>query len=129
MVDPPGPDDGGPADHGIAALVAALAADVRNLLETETAWWKLAAAHALATAKTVAILFGLALALAFFALMALVVGSVIALAPMLGAWGATGLVTLVLVLAAALAVRLAITRIRRTLRLIAPPAEAGENAP
>lgn len=118
MVDPPSPDPQGPEDPGIAALIAALAADARLAFEAEAAWWKLAVAHALASAKRVAILFALALALVFFALMALVTGSVIALAPVIGAWGATALVTLVLVLAAALAAQLAIARIRRTVRLL-----------
>ena len=118
MVDPPSPDPQGPEDMSIAALIAALTADARLLVESEAAWWKLAAAHALASAKRVAVLFALAAALVFFALMALVTGSVIALTPVIGAWGATALVTIVLVLAAALAARIAIARIRRTLRLL-----------
>lgn len=118
MVDPPSPDPQGPEDSSIAALIAALAADARLVVEAEAAWWKLAAAHALASAKRVAILFALAAALVFFALMALVTGSVIALTPVIGAWGATAAVTLALVLGAGLAAQLAIVRIRRTLRLL-----------
>lgn len=118
MVDPPSPGPDAPEDSGIAAQIAALAADARLAVESEAAWWKLAAAHALASAKRVAILFALAAALVFFALMALVTGSVIALTPLIGAWGATAVVTLALVMAAGLAAKLAIARIRRTLRLL-----------
>ena len=123
MVDPPSPDPQGPEDSSIAALIAALTADARLLIESEAAWWKLAAAHALASARRVAMLFAIAAALVFFALMALVTGSVIALTPVIGAWGATALVTTALVLAAMLAAKLAIARIRRTLRLLSGRAD------
>ena len=123
MVDPPSPDPQGPEDSSIAALIAALTADARLLIESEAAWWKLAAAHAIASARRVAMLFAIAAALVFFALMALVTGSVIALTPVIGAWGATALVTTALVLAAMLAAKLAIARIRRTLRLLSGRAD------
>lgn len=66
----------------------------------------------------------LALALVFFALMALVVGILLALVPLLGVWGAMGAVVAALLLAtlaALLAIRAGLRRLRRLL------GEAGGN--
>jgi len=93
--------------------------DGRALIEAELAWQKARATFAGKQAGGIALLGLLALALAFFALMALVFGTVLALATMLGAWGAMAAVTGGLLLAAALAALMAAMRAKRTLRLIA----------
>jgi hypothetical protein len=96
-----------------------LMGDGRALLEAELAWQKARASFAGKQAGGIALLGLLALALVFFALMALVFGSVLALAPLLTAWGAMAAVTGGLLLAAALAGLMAALRTRRMVRLIA----------
>lgn len=96
-----------------------LAGDGRAWVEAELAWHKARALFAGKQLGTIALLGLLAIALAFFALMALVFGTVLALVPVLTAWGATAAVTLGLLLAAALIGLLAALRARRMVRLIA----------
>ena len=96
-----------------------LMGDGRALLEAELAWQKARAVFAGKQAGGIALLGLLALSLAFFALMALVFGLVLALGPLLGAWGAMAAVTGGLLLAAVLAGLTAAMRVKRTLRLIA----------
>lgn len=93
--------------------------DGRALAAAELAWQKSRAAYAGKQAGGVALLGLLALALVFFALMALVFGAVLALAPLLTAWGATAAVVGALLLAALVAGGLAALRVRRIARLIA----------
>ncbi|AIT78444.1 phage holin family protein [Novosphingobium pentaromativorans] len=78
-----------------------LAQDARVLAEAEFAFQKSRAAYAGAEAKGIALLGVVALVVLFFAAMALVVGAVIALGPVLGPWGAMLAVTGTLVLVAA----------------------------
>jgi Flp pilus assembly protein TadB len=101
-----------------------LAADGRTLLEAELAYQKSRAAVAGQAAKSVAGWGALALALAFFALMSLVVGSLLALAPLLGPWAAMIAVVAVLLLAAALAGWTAARRWQRTAAQLADKGEA-----
>ena len=93
--------------------------DGRALVEAELAWQKARAVFAGKQAGGIALFGLLALALAFFALMALVFGLVLALVPLLTAWGAMAAVTGGLLLAAALVGLLAALRARRMVRLIA----------
>ncbi|MCK9544238.1 MAG: phage holin family protein [Novosphingobium sp.] len=79
-----------------------LAGDGRAFAEAEIAYQRARVAYAGAAARPIAALGALALCFVFFALMAATVGSVIALAPRLGAWGATGAVAGGLILLAAL---------------------------
>lgn len=79
-----------------------LAKDARALAEAELAFQKTRAAYAGAEVRGIVVLGAIAAALAFFALMAFVVGAVIALGPVLTPWGAMAAVTLALLLAAAL---------------------------
>lgn len=68
----------------------------------------------------------LALALAFFALMALVVGLIGALAPQLGPWGAMLAVVLALILATILTVGAVKSGWRRLLRLLLDDTDGGQ---
>lgn len=92
----------------------ALAADGRNFLEAEVAFQKTRLAYAGAQGKSALIAIVLALVLAFFAMFALIVGTLLALAPVLTAWGATALVTGVLLIAALLC---AISALRNAKRI------------
>ncbi|MBB4857125.1 hypothetical protein HNO88_000422 [Novosphingobium chloroacetimidivorans] len=73
-----------------------LAQDARAYAEAELQFQKSRAAFAASASKNIAVYAVAALVLVFFAVMALVVGLVIALAPWITPWGSTALVTLVL---------------------------------
>ena len=88
------------AQRSLVEDIKHLAGDGRSLLEAEFAYQKSRAAVAGAGAKGIAGWAALALALVFFALMALVVGVLLGLAQLIGIWPATG-VTVIAVLAAA----------------------------
>jgi hypothetical protein len=90
-------------DRSLIDDLRQLAADGRVLLEAELAYHKSRAVVAGAGAKGIAGWLALALALIFFALMALVLGLVLVLAEQIGALGATVAATIVLLIAAALA--------------------------
>jgi hypothetical protein len=95
-----------------------LIGDGRAFIEAELAWQQARAVFAGKQIGGIALLGLLALALVFFALMALVFGTVLALATTLGAWGAMAAVTGGLLFAAALAALLAALRAKRMVRLI-----------
>jgi len=107
--------------------VKQLVADGRTLLEAELAYHKSRAAVAGEAAKGVAGWGTLALALAFFALMALVLGLLLGLAELLGIWAATGIVVIVLLLVAGLCGMLAARRWQRAAAQISEP--KAEEAP
>jgi len=107
----PAPDDA--AERSLVDDVRQLVEDGRTLLEAELAYQKSRAAVAGLGLKAIAGWGALTLALAFFALMALVMGLLLALTPLLGGWGAMGAVVLALVLAAALSAWTAARRWRR----------------
>lgn len=90
------------AERSLVDDVRDLVADGRTLLEAELAYQKSRAALAGRTAKSMAGWIALALSLVFFALMALVMGLLLTLAPLIGGLGATLLVVAVLLIAAAL---------------------------
>lgn len=95
-----------------------LAADARVLAQAELAFQKSRAAFAGQEIKRIAILGVFAAVLVFFALMALTLGLVLALTPLLGAWGATAAVVGGLLLVAAIAGLLAAGRWKRMTALI-----------
>ncbi len=106
-----------------------LVTDGRTLLEAELAYQKARAAVAGEAARSVAAWGALALALVFFALMALVVGVLLGIAQLLGYWAATGIVVVVLLLIAAYAGSHAAQRWKRASAQIGEPnvpAEAAE---
>ena len=88
-----------PAQRSLVDDVRQMVSDGRTLLEAELAYQKSRAAVAGAGAKGVAIWGALALALVFFALMAVIVGALLVLAQMLGPLAAMGIVVGVLLLA------------------------------
>jgi hypothetical protein len=100
-----------------------LARDARALAEAEFAFQKTRAAYAGAQAKGIALLGGVAAVLVFFAAMALVVGAVIALGPVLTAWGAMAAVTLGLLAIAGFCLLAAKVRVRRLMNAIADKRE------
>lgn len=79
-------------------MLHALVEDAQTLAEAEAGYIKAAIAFALGRIKGIAIALVLALFFLFFTLMAIVVGLLLALAPMIGAWPAAGAVTGVLAL-------------------------------
>jgi hypothetical protein len=100
-----------------------LARDARALAEAEFAFQKTRAAYAGAQAKGIALLGVVAAVLVFFAAMALVVGVVIALGPVLTAWGAMAAVTLGLLAIAGICLLAAKVRVRRMMNAIADKRE------
>lgn len=114
-----------PAERSLVDDVRQLVDDGRTLLEAELAYQKSRALLAGEAAKAVAGWGALALALLFFALMALVLGLVLALTPKLGALAATGVIVVGLVALGALSGLTAARRWKRAAALIAeqdPPA-------
>jgi hypothetical protein len=73
-----------------------LAQEARAYAEAEFQFQKSRASYAVSASKSVIMYALVALVLVFFAVMALVVGLVIALAPLLTPWGSTAVVTLAL---------------------------------
>lgn len=98
--------------------VRQLVEDARTLAEAELAYQKARAKIAGSSAGGIAGMGVLALTLVYFALMALVFGLVLALAPVLSAWGATAAVVLGLLLCAGLAAAVARRRWKRLKALI-----------
>lgn len=90
-----------------------LATDAQTVFEAEKAFQSARLSYALSRGKRVAVGFAMAAALAYFAVIALVVGLLLALAPLITAWGALAVVMLSLILAAFLAFRSAMARLRR----------------
>lgn len=106
MLEDEGADDpysGSSKSEGQRSLFAdieALIDDGRTFVEAEIAFQKARIAYAGSKGRSAAILLLLAALFGCFALFALVVGLVIALAPLLTAWGATALIAGILILAA-----------------------------
>ena len=87
-----------PDTRSLTDDVVALLDDGRTLVETEIQFQKTRAAFAFDRGKSGAAYGIVAFALLHLALVALVVGAVIALTPLISAWGATAVVVGVLVL-------------------------------
>jgi hypothetical protein len=115
---------GAPEAPGLVDDLRQLAADGRTLLEAELAYQKSRAAVAGKAAGPIAGWGALTLALLFFALMALVMGALLALTPLLGGWGAMAAVVAGLLLAAALTGWIAAQRWKRTAAQLADKGEA-----
>ena len=106
------------ADDSLLGGARALLEDGQSLIAAEIAFQKARAGFVLGRAKGVLALGALALALLFFALMALVMGLLLALAPLIGPWGALGVVVLGLLALTGLCVLGAVRRVRSTLRAL-----------
>lgn len=94
--------------------VRQLAADARTMAEAELAYQKSRAVVVGGAAKSIAIYGALAAALTFYALGALVVGLLLALTPLVTAWGATAIVVGLLALGAFVCVKAITTRLAHT---------------
>lgn len=96
-----------------------LADDARALAEAELAYQRTRAAFAGQESKRIALLGVFAAVLVFFSLMALTVGLVIALTPVLTAWGATAAVFGGLLIVAGVFALLALSRWKRMTAMLA----------
>ncbi|MFM5893186.1 MAG: phage holin family protein [Novosphingobium sp.] len=114
------------AERSLVDDVKQLASDSRTLLEAEFAYQKSRAAVAGAGIKGITGWAALALALVFFALMALVMGVLLGLTALIGAWAATGATVLGLLLAAGLSALAASQRWKRMSALLAEESKADE---
>lgn len=116
----PGSTDlGGEArtDVSLAQDLRQLVGEAKTLAQAELAFQKSRAAFVGAETRTIALLFVIAAVVVFFAVMAAVVGTVIALGPILGPWGAMAAVTVVLVLLAVICALNAKARIKRMMAI------------
>lgn len=104
-----------------------LASDAQTLFEAEKAYQGARLSYGVSRGKGVAVSFALAGALAYFAVIALVVGLLLALTPLLTAWGALAVVTVTLLLGAYLFYRAAMKKLQR-MRTFLGPAAASESA-
>lgn len=89
-----------PAERSLVEDLRQLAGSARDFAKAEIAYQQSRAKVVGGSAGGIAARAAVALVLVFFAAMALVVGAVIALTPVLTAWGATGVVVAVLVIGA-----------------------------
>ena len=132
--DMPEPSDDAPLAEGEGVLegderslldeVRALIDDGRTYLEAELGFQKTRAAFVADRAKSTMVFGGIAALLGFLALVGLTVGSIIALTPLLTAWGASALVVAILLVAAALAARGAARKWTSLVRAIAGETKA-----
>lgn len=101
------------AERSLVEDVRQLVTDGRTLLEAELAYQKSRAAVAGQGAKGIAGWGALALALVFFALMALVLGVLLGLSSVFGPWIATAIAVVATIVAAGLAAMAAARRWKR----------------
>ena len=106
------------AERSLADEVRQLVEDGRTLIDAELAYQKSRAAVAGQAAKSVVGWGALALSLVFFALMALVLGLILILTPLIGPIGATAAVVFGLVILAGLAGMKALRRWQRAAALL-----------
>lgn len=117
------PDAGG-EDDSLIGGARALFEDGQSLFAAEIAFQKARVGFVLGRAKGILALAALALALLFFALMALVVGLLLALAPLIGPWGALAVVLLGLLALTGVSVLGIVRRVKSTLRALKGQDEA-----
>lgn len=111
-----------PVDRSLTDDLVALLDDGRTYAEAELQFQKTRIAFALDRGRKGALYGLVAFALLHLALVALAVGTVLALTPAIGAWAATGIVVAVL---AAAGIGLALAAKKRFLRLTAAYRETG----
>ena len=112
----PLPEEG--EDPSLAEDLRQLADEAKTLAQAELAFQKSRAAYAGSPTKAIAGLLVVAAVVVFFAVMALVTGTVIALGPVLGLWGAMAAVTLGLLLFAAVCALVARSKFKRMMAII-----------
>lgn len=106
------------ADESLLGGARALLEDGQSLIAAELEFQKARAGFVLGRAKSILTLAALALALLFFALMALVVGLLLALAPLIGPWGSLAVVFFGLLALTGLSVLGILRRVKSTLRAL-----------
>jgi uncharacterized membrane protein HdeD (DUF308 family) len=115
------PETGGPSPDSERSLiedVEALIEDGKVYLEAEIAYQKTRAAYVADKARSALLYGAVAAAFGFLALVALSIGLIIALAPLLTAWGASALVVGLLLIGAVIAGRAASQRWNRLMSAI-----------
>lgn len=115
-------DAGGAAQPSLLSDVEALVADGKTYAEAELAFQKTRLLYASDKVKAAAIFTGIAAVFVVMAIVALVLGAVLALTPLIGALGATAAVFLALLVCAGVLVMLAKSRITDLIRAF----EAGD---
>ena len=111
-------DEADGVDRSLLVDVEALIDDGKTYLEAELAYQRTRAAFVADRAKSAVILFAVAVLLGFLALIGLTVGLIIALTPILTAWGASALVVALLVVGALIAGKAAAGRWSRLMTAI-----------
>ncbi|MEO6040642.1 MAG: hypothetical protein ABIP41_01965 [Croceibacterium sp.] len=115
--------EGGETDRSLIDDVEALIGDGKAYLEAELAFQGARAAVLAEGAKAIATFGALAAGLAMLALVGLTVGLILALTPLITAWGATAVVVGLLLVGVWLAVRAARKRWQRMMAAAGPAAE------
>lgn len=105
--------DDGASERSLIEDVEAAIEDGKTYLEAELSYQRTRAAFAADRFKDAAVFAAIGMSLALLALVALTVGLVIALAPLLTAWGAAAAVTLAWLALAAVFMRMATARWRK----------------
>lgn len=116
--EPPRTAEANTNERSLSDDLRQLAADARVLAKAEVAYQKSRAAFAGQEARRIAVLGVLAAVLVFFALMALTLGLVLALTPILTAWGATAAVVAALLVVAGICALMASGRWKRMMALL-----------
>lgn len=112
---------GEPDDRSLREDVEALIEDGKTYLEAELVFQKTRAAYVADRAKGAVIFGAVAAVLAFLALIGLTVGLIIALTPLITAWGASAVVVALLAIAAILCARTAGKRWSKVMAAIEGP--------
>ena len=121
------PDEGdGASERSLLEDVDAAIEDGKTYLEAELTFQKTRAAFAADRFKDAALFAAIGLLLALLALVALTIGLVIALVPLLTAWGAAAAVTVAWLILAAIFLRMATARWRRLLAMFLARTDPGE---
>ncbi len=111
---PPATEERAPQDDAsLRDDLRLLAADAKSFFAAEMAYQKTRAAYASGKAKIIAALGIVAAVFVFFAIMATVVGTVIALGPILGLWCAMLTVTGGLLVITAICILMALSHLRQ----------------
>jgi hypothetical protein len=112
-----------PGISGLVGDIRQLAADAKNLAEAELAYQTSRAKVAGEAARNIALFGVVAFVLAFFALGALTVGLLLALTPLVTAWGATAIVVGALLIGAFLCLNAVNARVKRLRQSLGGSAE------
>ena len=111
--EPPLDPAAAPPERSLAEDLRDLAGDAQTLFEAEKAYESARLSYAVSRGKKVAVAFVVAGVLGYFALVAAVVGLVLALTPLMTAWVAMAVVTFALALVAFLFFRSAMKQLQR----------------